>query len=389
MQHPGSRNIFRHILEMDRMEGNNCPLAQSQARADHVPPVCSSREDVLKHITMVLDVLTTPAERQWNEIPIPPRMSRAERRAHVQAVLDANPPILPVTVACLTCKSCWFCTCPFIGPRRPRKRSRSPMPSTPLPQGMEEVLRITRGCKTEQQASSTQEQQRQAAIGQKAPSSSTDAHGQQAAIGQQASSTQEQQRQAAKGQGHGPLTPCSHGQQDWNSIKARLPDKTLRLERTEPMFKELLDDGRPHITVNLAPNTDYILHCGSVVAELPSTHRFKFGITVNPHQRWYEARYAYSNARSMQRDGVEYNEMVVVFAHHSRDVVAMQEHCLIDKFRKNSRCVNRKRDFDNHIRNDDSDSDDTRSEGPHVLYICHGEALGTGFGGHRLEFSVG
>jgi len=26
----------------------------------------------------------------------------------------------------------------------------------------------------------------------------------------------------------------------------------------------------------------------------------------------------------MQRDGVEYNKMVVAFAHHSRDVVAMQ-----------------------------------------------------------------
>jgi len=81
----------------------------------------------------------------------------------------------------------------------------------PLPPGMEEVL--TRGCNWEQQASSTQEQQ----------------------------------RQAAKGQGHGPLTPFPHGQPDWKSIKARLPAKTLLLERTEPMFKELLDDGRLHM----------------------------------------------------------------------------------------------------------------------------------------------
>ena len=336
----GPRNILKHILEM---EGYDCPLAQSQAHDDHVPPMCSSRDDVLRHFTAVIDYHFTPGKRQqWHKIPTPRMSSEAERRAHIQAVLDNNPPISPATVACLTCKSCWFCTCRSDSASAPaRKRSRSPMSSTPPHPSMEEVLKITRGCNWEQQASSTQEQQ----------------------------------RQATRGQGHEPLRPFSHGQPDWKSIKARLPPKTLRLERTEPMFKELLDDIRLHITVNLAPDTNYIPHCGSVVAALPSTHRFKFGITVNPHQRWYGAHYAYSTPRAMQRDGVEYNEMVVVYAHHSRDVVAMAEHCLIDKFRTNSRCVNRKSDFDNHIRNDDSDSDDTRSEGPHVLYICHGKAL--------------
>lgn len=330
------------------MESHSFGRARSESEGcgDHFPPRCSNESDVLRHFTDVLDDLTDPAKHQWNKTPTPRLSTGEERRRYVEAVLDNNPPISPVPVACLTCKSCWFCTCTHVGFACDRKRSRSP-PMPPPPQ-MVEVLKNRRGSKWEQweqQASS--------------------------------SSTQEQQRQTAKRQGPGPLTPFLHGQTDWTSIKERLPEKTLRLERTEQMFKELLDDREYHIRVNLAPNTYYIQHCSSVVGALPTTSRFKFGITVNPHHRWYEAHYAYSKSRFQLRDGVQYNEMVVVYAHHSRDVVAMAEHCLIDKFHTNSRCANRKIDYDNHIRNDDSESDDTRSEGPHVLYICHGKAIQT------------
>ena len=87
----GSRNIFRHILEM---EGYDCPLAQSQARDDHVPPMCSSRDDVLRHFIAVIDDLKNPAKQQWHKIPTPRMSNEAERRAHVQAMLD-NKIILP------------------------------------------------------------------------------------------------------------------------------------------------------------------------------------------------------------------------------------------------------------------------------------------------------
>ena len=127
------------------------------------------------------------------------------------------------------------------------------------------------------------------------------------------------------------------------------------------MFRELLDDGL-HIRVCLPPTTYYIQHIKSVVATLPRSHRFKFGITVQPHYRYYEAHYGYSKHRTQQRDGAKYVEMVVVYAHHSRDVVAILEHSLIDVYAGNPMCANRKTDFDNHIRNDDSCSEN--EDGP-------------------------
>jgi len=67
--------------------------------------------------------------------------------------------------------------------------------------------------------------------------------------------------------------------------------------------------------------------------------------------------------------------MVVVYTHHSRDVVAMMEHALIDAYDFHPMCANRKKDFDNHIRNDDSCSENEGSEGLFTMYICHGVAL--------------
>ena len=50
-------------------------------------------------------------------------------------------------------------------------------------------------------------------------------------------------------------------------------------------------------------------------------------------------------------------------------------HALIHSFRKNPRCANVKTDYDDHVRNDDSSSENEDSDGPHALYICHGPAM--------------
>jgi hypothetical protein len=167
-----------------------------------------------------------------------------------------------------------------------------------------------------------------------------------------------------------------HSQKDWESIKKKLKRKTLQLERTKPMFEELLND--EHIWVCLPNNNFYIQHCHRILESIPKSNRFKIGITVCPNTRYYIAHYAYSKLRSQQRDHVKYDKMVVIYTHASRDVISMMEHALIVHCHSNMphRCANRKIDCDNHIRFDEScSSSDEHSPGPHSLYITYGPPL--------------
>ncbi len=172
----------------------------------------------------------------------------------------------------------------------------------------------------------------------------------------------------------------SLGQKTWKAVEKVLKPKTLRLERTKPMFEELLGDLR--ISINLPITHYYLPHCKQVVASLPQNHRFKIGITVCPNNRFYEAHYAYSKPRTQERDWVRYSGMIVLFTHYSRDTIAVMEHALITHFSQSLRqsmryrCANRKTDVDDHIRFDEScSSDDEHSPGPHSLYVCHGEPM--------------
>jgi hypothetical protein len=165
------------------------------------------------------------------------------------------------------------------------------------------------------------------------------------------------------------------GQNSWAMVKSVLTDKVLRLERTETMFKNLLDDLR--ISINLPNSTHYIQHAKGVIAAIHPAHRFKIGITNDPDTRYYHAHYAYRRSHVQERDGVRYSGMVVIFAHQSRDVIAMMEHALIAHWLQHAphRCANRKTDFDNHINYDSGSESDHDSAGPHVLYVAHGERI--------------
>ena len=172
----------------------------------------------------------------------------------------------------------------------------------------------------------------------------------------------------------------SLGQKTWKAVEKVLKPKTLRLERTKPMFEELLGDLR--ISINLPITLYYLPHCKQVVASLPQNHRFKIGITVCPNNRFYEAHYAYSKPRAQERDWVRYSGMIVLFTHYSRDTIAVMEHALITHFSQSLRqsmryrCANRKTDVDDHIRFDEScSSDDEHSPGPHSLYVSHGKPM--------------
>jgi len=166
------------------------------------------------------------------------------------------------------------------------------------------------------------------------------------------------------------LTWC---QTDWEAVKALLEDDVLLLERCEPMFIEALAD--INTSVWLPKDKDYTRHIQRVVASIPKEYKFKIGITVDPDNRYYGAHYAYSKHRAQERDGVLYSGMIIVYVHPIRSTVSMLEMSQIDKYTTNEfkhRCVNVKRDFDDHIRFDHSDEEKKSAPGPHCVYIVYG-----------------
>jgi len=69
--------------------------------------------------------------------------------------------------------------------------------------------------------------------------------------------------------------------------------------------------------------------------------------------------------------------MVIIHFSHSRGECAMLEQSLICHFQQyeQRRCANRKNDLDIHFmqNNNDSNSEDERSEGPYAVYVVVGK----------------
>ena len=166
------------------------------------------------------------------------------------------------------------------------------------------------------------------------------------------------------------------GQKDWESVAVLLDAKVLRLERTQPVFEEILSDAR--LSVWLAVGTDYIQHCKNVIFSLPPQKRIKIGITFCPNFRYYEAHYAYSKLWQQRQDGVRYEGMVIARCHVNREVVQAIEHGLIKHFLLclPTRIANKKQDEDQHINCDDiTDSEAEDGPGPFFLYFAYGDPM--------------
>ena len=282
-----------------------------------------------------------PAEKRC------PEAVPADVKRHFISVLDGDP-IWPMPEVCTKCRSPWFCTCPKDKDDLAvhNVRERSPPPPPP---GMVEILCMRMPREEAEAPPHRRDEVRDARRRREVAPTSAEVHATRVNI---------------------------DGQKEWEAVKNVLPPKTLMLSRTKPMFEELLTD--EHIKVWLPSSTDYIQHCHRVVALIPRDYRFKIGITVDPSARYYESHYAYSKSRSQQRDHVRYNSMVVIYTDHSRRYIAMMEHALITHFQIHSphQCANRKRDFDNHIRFDESgSSDNEHSSGPHSVYVCYGPRM--------------
>ena len=155
-------------------------------------------------------------------------------------------------------------------------------------------------------------------------------------------------------------------QQSWEAVEPLLSAKVLHLERTRPLFKDLLEDSDGRIKFQLLAHSKYYMqHAKSVIASLPPAHGFKIGITNDPDYRFHLAPYAYTRQTSQAHDRVRYSDggMILIHVHHCREVIAMMEHALVEHWqvRAPGRCVNRK-----------SDCDVRDQKPPNFLYVSHG-----------------
>ena len=97
------------------------------------------------------------------------------------------------------------------------------------------------------------------------------------------------------------------------------------------MVEDILTD--EHMSLHLDKSTNQVQHAQSVIASIPRAFRFKIGITRCPTWRYYTAPYSYNKFYFRQKDGVDYEHMLIIHISHSREVVAMLEHGLIVHFR--------------------------------------------------------
>ena len=172
------------------------------------------------------------------------------------------------------------------------------------------------------------------------------------------------------------VAPKAPSHQSWKEVAKLLSSKVLALERTKTTIQDFMEDDR--ITVQLPKNTHYLPHFKSVAASFAKpNHRFKIGITNDPHERFCVKSYGYTKEYTQKHDGVRYTGMVVIFVHHQRDAIGAFEESLIRECHRELAqwCTNRKSDFDDHIQYDSGSETDHNSQGPHFLYIAHGKRL--------------
>ncbi len=290
-------------------------------------------------------------------------LPRAEQDAHLQPQMQNMIQCLDIILAgnddvplprappvCVRCNGLWLCVCGIIGYSHKCRRSRSRSISRSPPPVFPAIAEI--------RASRESQDKKDKGVG---PRAARPPYGRAA---------RPPPAVAFPSEGGGAHVP---GQPDWEAVEALLEDDVLLLERCKPMFIEALAD--INTSVWLPKDKYFARHMEQVVASLPLNLKFKIGITVDPDYRYYRASYAYNKLSAQEKDGVRYSGMIIVYVHPVRSTVAMFEADMIDKFTANEfkhRCVNVKKDFDDHIHFDHSDEEKTSASGPHCVYIVYG-----------------
>jgi hypothetical protein len=161
-------------------------------------------------------------------------------------------------------------------------------------------------------------------------------------------------------------------QTSWTQIREMLP-RGAHLQAAKAEFMEILNDAI--FTVLLAPSRDYMMHCRGIIEMLPHDVGYRIGMCRAVGHRYYRSPFAYTQEQIQTFDKVRYEGMVVAFSHHSRDVVAMLEHTLIDvHIRSDRRCCNLRRELDDGERFVDHGSGD-EDDRQHFLYIVFGPRI--------------
>jgi hypothetical protein len=278
---------------------------------------------------------------------------------------DVDIPLPPLVGVCTKCKGVFFCECnlPAIiasSSQRDRSRSRKRAPPPPGMVAVQQLLGEANQEITQQFADTGKMNQDQHRHG-KIPKGFADIGNPPPAPLFNSTSTHS--------------LGASGPQKELIEVMALLPEKTWCMDRCRPVLQNAIEDLR--ISVWLSKDADITRHVDKVVGSLPTKMKFKIGITVDPEWRYYRASYAYTLATSKEKDGVQYEGMILVYVHPVRDVVGAFETCLIDKYQidivHKSRTANIKRDFDGHLRYDHSDEETEHGPGPHFLYIVYGQ----------------
>ena len=258
----------------------------------------------------------------------------------VMSVISGNPSRLASPV-CADCRSYWFCTCAY------KHLDLRVMPTThrfPVPP-VSQTLGSWASIETRAGQSGDQESPQRQPARRKKPTGTADAH-------------------------------ARMNQRNWEEIQKCLPRRTAQLPSCRQEFHEI--EGDSNFQVALPTDDDYLGHAMRMVASIPGRLNYKIGITRSPSTRFYRSPFAYALNSVQARDRATWDCMVVIFAHHHRDVVAMLEHSLIHNFAtKTRRCKNKRFEFDTGDRFCRNDSDSEKEDAPHTcfLYVVTGEPI--------------
>ena len=163
-------------------------------------------------------------------------------------------------------------------------------------------------------------------------------------------------------------------QTTWEQVETVVPPKALRLDRARNEI-ELILTNDDTLSLWICPHTYKMQYFCAVIASIPMSYRFKIGLTATPFIRFHVKSYAYDREHIKGTQGVQYEHMTILHMSHSRAEIAAWEQWLITWYQhfEPRRCANRKGDLDKNHQNEDSDSGDERTDGPHFLYVVVGK----------------
>ena len=148
-----------------------------------------------------------------------------------------------------------------------------------------------------------------------------------------------------------------------------LEKKTRMHPNCEVQFNEIFED--LDCTVALPPLTDKnpLVHMERIIEGCirDSRTRYKIGMTVEPVARFQTKWCAYTSNQVKKRDGVNWNRMVIMYAHRVQAAVSHLEHALIHINKRHAQCMNARSEIDDYSRFKEGSSDSEKENHYHII----------------------